>query len=94
MTIGSPSDILAMAVPVVLAILMGVLGAVRGFRREAIVSGAIALGALTVQQWASLWSDDLYGMYKGLSREMLQVVLSSVLLSLIVLVIGYGLGTL
>ncbi|MEA2574710.1 MAG: hypothetical protein QOH93_2008 [Chloroflexia bacterium] len=91
---GSPSEILAMALPVVLAIVLGILGAVRGFRREAIVSGSIVLGALIVQQWASLWSDDLYGMYTGMSREMLQVVLSGLLLSLIVLVLGYGLGSL
>ncbi|HEX8599555.1 MAG TPA: zinc-ribbon domain-containing protein [Chloroflexia bacterium] len=91
---GSASDILAMALPVVLAILMGILGTVRGFRREAIVSGSIVLGAHIVQQWAALWSFDLYGMYTGVSREMQQVVLSHLLLSLIVLVIGYGLGSL
>ncbi|MDQ3704029.1 MAG: zinc-ribbon domain-containing protein [Chloroflexota bacterium] len=91
---GSTSDILAMALPVVLAIVMGILGAARGFRREAIVSGSIVLGALIVQQWASLWATDLYDMYTGVSREMQQVALSQVLMSLIVLVIGYGLGSL
>ncbi|HEX8230590.1 MAG TPA: hypothetical protein VF826_14925 [Chloroflexia bacterium] len=90
----SPSDILAMALPVVLAIVMGIFGALRGFRREAIVSGSTVLGALIVQQWVSLWADDLYGMYTAVSREMQQVALSHVLLSLIVLVIGYGLGSL
>lgn len=94
MTIGSTNDILAMAVPIVLAIIMGILGTLRGFWREAIVAGSIVLGALIVQQWAALWADDLYGMYTGASREMQQVVLSQLLLSLIVLVLGYGLGTL
>ncbi|MDQ5823302.1 MAG: zinc-ribbon domain-containing protein [Chloroflexota bacterium] len=91
---GSTSDILAMALPVVLALVMGILGAARGFRREAIVSGSIVLGALIVQQWASLWATDLYDMYTGVSHEMQQVALSQVLMSLIVLVIGYGLGSL
>jgi uncharacterized membrane protein required for colicin V production len=94
MTTGSTNDILAAALPIVLAVIFGILGAVRGFRREAIVSGSIVLGVLIVEQWASRWADDLYGMYTGASREWQQVALSMVVLSLVVLVLGYGLGTL
>lgn len=94
MTTGSITDILAAALPIALAIILGILGAVRGFWREAIVSASIVLGALIVQQWASSWADDLYGMYTGVSREWQQVILSQTLLVLIVLVLGYGLGTL
>jgi uncharacterized membrane protein required for colicin V production len=94
MSTGSVNDLLAAALPIVLAVIMGVLGAMRGFWREAIVSASIVLGAFIVQQWASLWATDLYGMYTGASREWQQVALSMLLLSLIVLVLGYGLGTL
>ncbi|HEY0071845.1 MAG TPA: CvpA family protein, partial [Chloroflexia bacterium] len=94
MTTGSTNDILAAALPIVLAVIFGILGAVRGFRREAIVSGSIVLGVLIVEQWAARWADDLYGMYTGASREWQQVALSMVVLSLVVLVLGYGLGTL
>lgn len=88
----SASDILASAFPILLALVMGVLGTLRGFWREAIVSASIVLGALIVQQWGPLWSNDVYGVFTGMSRDMLEVVLSGVLLVLTVLVLGYGLG--
>lgn len=94
MSTGSVNDLLASALPIVLAVVMGILGAMRGFWREAIVSASIVLGASIVQQWASIWATDLYEMYTGASREWQQVALSMLLLSLIVLVLGYGLGTL
>ena len=94
MSTGSVNDLLAVALPIALAAVMGILGAIRGFWREAIVSASVVLGAFIVQQWASLWAADLSGMYTGASREWQQVALSMLLLSLIVLVLGYGLGTL
>lgn len=90
----SASNLLPMVFAIALMVLLGVIGLARGVRREAVVSGAIVLGALIVEQWGTPWADDLYALYTGVSRGWQQLVLSYALMILVVLVVGYGLGKL
>lgn len=92
MTPTSIGDLLPTIFPLVLTLLMGFIGLARGIRREAVVSAAIVLGALIVEQWAAPWADDLYALFTGVGRNWQQLVLSYALLILVVLVLGYGLG--
>lgn len=78
--------------PLVAALLLALFGFLRGALREAIVSGAIILAALINFVWAGLWSEDVRGFISGSERGTTQFWLSSVLMVLIVLVVGYILG--
>lgn len=92
MTPTSIGDLLPTIFPLALTLLMGFIGLARGVRREAVVSAAIVLGALIVEQWAAPWAADLYALFTGVGRDWQQLVLSYALLILVVLVLGYGLG--
>jgi uncharacterized membrane protein required for colicin V production/ribosomal protein L40E len=87
-----PSEVLLVWLPAAAILLFTLLGVFRGMWREVIVSLAIVLGALIVQQWAERWAGDLYEMFGGLSQGQHRFWLSVLLFGLTVLVIGYILG--
>src|SRR5688572_2081269 len=79
--------------PVASVVIFALLGMLRGARREAYVSGALALAALLVLQWAVIWGDDLNAIITGLGSGNAVFYVSLAILTLTVLVIGYGLGS-
>ncbi|MGA7733116.1 MAG: zinc ribbon domain-containing protein [Chloroflexia bacterium] len=82
-------DLLVLYVPALLAIVMGILGVVRGARREAVVSGSIVLASLIILVWATSWAIDLTGIFTGLSPSGARNALAYVVMTVIVLLVGY-----
>ena len=93
MTTGSNilNDIFIVWIPIVFALLIGVLGAIRGVRREAVVSMSVVLGALILTVWASSWATDLNTVVTGMSVADWQATLGYGVMGLVVLGAGYGL---
>jgi hypothetical protein len=93
MTTGSSilNDIFIVWIPIVFALLIGVLGAIRGVRREAVVSMSVVLGALILMVWASSWATDLNSLVTGMTVADWQATLGYVVMGLVVLGAGYGL---
>jgi len=87
------TDILALYLPLALALVMGLLGLFRGVRREAVVSLSIVLGALIVSVWAAPWGSDLHDTFSNFGQQDIQTWLGVIVLVLVCLVIGYGLGS-
>jgi uncharacterized membrane protein required for colicin V production len=79
--------------PLASVVIFAVLGMLRGARREAYVSGAIALAALLVLEWGVRWGDDLTAIISGLGSGDAVFYVSLAILVLTVLVLGYGLGS-
>ena len=79
--------------PAVAIVLFGLLGLLRGARREAYVSGAIALSVLMSLQWGQLWGDDLARLVGGLGVGEASFYVVAAIMALTALVIGYGLGS-
>ena len=82
-------DLLVLYVPALLAIVMGILGVVRGARREAVVSGSIVLASLIILVWATSWAIDLTGIFTGLSPSGARNALAYVVMTVVVLLVGY-----
>jgi hypothetical protein len=78
--------------PLVITLIFGLIGLIRGVVREVLVAASVVLGAFVVSQWAGQWSGGLFQFYNGIAQEQQQFYLSIGVLWLIVLVIGYGLG--
>jgi hypothetical protein len=93
MTGNLATDFLIVFIPGALAIIMGILGALRGARREAVVSFSIVLAALIILVWGTPWASDLTGMFANLQSGDTRNALAYVVLALSVLVIGYMLGS-
>lgn len=87
------TDILIIWVPVAIAVIMGLVGLLRGVRREAVVSLAIVLGALIVSVWGGSWANDIHAAFTNFGQQDTQTWLGVVVLVLVTLVIGYGLGS-
>jgi hypothetical protein len=87
-------QIYALWLPLAITLAFGVVGLIRGVLREAFVAASVVLAALINFQWAGQWGEGLYSFYKGISQREEQFIISAVVLWLIVLVIGYGLGSL
>jgi hypothetical protein len=86
-------DLLVLYVPALLAVVMGILGVVRGARREAVVSGSIVLASLIILVWATSWAIDLTGIFTGLSPSGARTTLAYVVMGVVVLLVGYLLGS-
>lgn len=93
MTGNFSTDIIVVYVPVLLAIVMGILGLLRGSRREAVVSGSIVLAALIIIVWGVPWATDLSNIFTNFSVGDSRNVLAYIVMGLTVLVIGYMLGS-
>lgn len=93
MTGNFSTDVLVVYIPAVLVLVMAVLGALRGAKREAVVSGSIVLAALIILVWGASWGSDLSTMFSGLSLNTSILVLAYVVIGLVVLVCGYMLGS-
>jgi hypothetical protein len=93
------TDILIIWAPLALVLIMGLLGLLRGARREAVVSLAIVIGALIITVWispgsgAGSWAIDLQAAFSGLGLQGTETWLGVILLLLVALVIGYGMGS-
>jgi hypothetical protein len=94
MTTELQNQIYTLWLPVAITLVVAVIGLVRGSLREAIVGAAVVVGAFINLQWAGQWSAGLYSFYTGMSQRDQQFALSTVVLWLVVLVVGYGLGSL
>jgi hypothetical protein len=79
--------------PLVAIVGMAIIGYLRGARREAYVSGSIALAQLMALQWGGFWGRDLASFMTGLSAGDASFYVVLAILILTVLVIGYGLGS-
>lgn len=89
-------DILIVYLPILLVIVMGVLGLIRGTQREAVVSLSIVLAALILMVWdgqGGSWATDVHNAFTNFSRLDIHLTLSFLIMALVVLVIGYGLGS-
>ncbi|MEO5952234.1 MAG: hypothetical protein ABIQ44_07195 [Chloroflexia bacterium] len=93
MTGNFSTDIIVVYLPVLLAVVMGILGLLRGARREAVVSGSIVLAALIIIVWGVPWATDLSNIFTNFSVGDSRNVLSYIVMGLTVLVIGYMLGS-
>lgn len=80
--------------PLIITVVFAVVGIMRGVLREAIVAASVVLAAFINLQWGENWSQGLKDMFPSIDKGQGQFVLSLVVLWLIVLVVGYGLGTL
>lgn len=80
--------------PLALTLLFGVVGFWRGLWREAVVSAAIVIGALIVQQWATpdRWVGDIGEVFGGADPGWIQFTLGTAITLLTVLLVGYVLG--
>jgi uncharacterized membrane protein required for colicin V production len=87
------TEIFTVFVPVFLALVFAVFGVLRGAWREAIVSAAIVLAALINKQWAERWASDLNELSTGIGRDQAEFWLSVLIMVLVVLVVGYILGS-
>lgn len=79
--------------PVALAVVLGIVGLFRGAVREALVSVSVLLGALIIQTWAALWAGDAVEAFPSLDRTQTELALNIVVMGLVVLVVGYLLGS-
>ncbi len=79
--------------PVALAVVLGIVGLLRGAVREALVSVSVLLGALIIQTWAALWAGDAVEAFPSLDRTQVELALNIVVIGLVVLVVGYLLGS-
>lgn len=93
MTGNLSTDILVIYLPAALAVLMGILGILRGTKREVVVSGAIVLATLITLVWGAPWATDIHDMLTNFSAGDIRNVLVYVVMVLAVLVIGYLLGS-
>ena len=78
--------------PLVIVLLFGTIGLVRGVMREAVVAATVVLAAFINLQWADQWSQGLYSVFTGIGQGQQQFILSLIVLWLIVAVVGYGLS--
>jgi hypothetical protein len=86
-------DLLIVYIPALLAIVMGILGVLRGSRREAVVSGSIVLASLIILVWSTFWAQDLNSMFSNLSAADARNILGYVTMGVLVLLVGYMLGS-
>lgn len=93
MTGNFSTDLIVVYIPLLLAAVMGILGALRGARREAVVSGSIVLAALIIIVWGVPWATDLSNIFTNFSVADSRNVLSYIVMALTVLVTGYLLGS-
>ncbi len=93
MTGNLSTDILVVYLPAVLAILMGIIGLLRGTRREVLVSAAIVLASLITLVWGAPWATDIHDMFTNFSAVDIRNALVYVVMGLTVLVVGYLLGS-
>ena len=93
MTGNFSTDLLVIYLPAVLAVIMGILGILRGTKREVVVSGAIVLASLITLVWGVPWATDIHDMLTNFSVGDIRNVLVYVVMILTVLVIGYLLGS-
>ncbi|HET9493658.1 MAG TPA: hypothetical protein VFR15_05465 [Chloroflexia bacterium] len=87
------NDIFIIWLPIVFALLLAALGAIRGVRRESIVALSIVLGGLILMVWGQSWATDLSDVIPNLSVADWQVALGYVVMGLVVLAAGYGLAS-
>lgn len=87
------TEIFTLFVPVFLALVFAVFGVLRGVWREAIVSAAIVIAALINKQWSERWATDLNEIITNVGRGEAEFTLSVVILVMVVLVVGYILGS-
>lgn len=88
------TQILTTWLPLLLMLVLGVIGLLRGAVREAIVASMVALGAFVNSQWAIQWGQGLNQMYNGWPQQGEQFVISLLVLWAIAIIVGYGLGSL
>ena len=93
MTGSLSTDLLVIYLPAALAVIMGILGILRGTKREVVVSGAIVLASLITLVWGVPWATDIHDMLTNFSVGDIRNVLIYVVMILTVLVIGYLLGS-
>lgn len=79
--------------PLLVIVVFTVLGTVRGALREAILAAAIVLASFTNLQWGDEWGQGLADLPFGWDRNTAQFGVTLAVLWLVVVVIGYGLGT-
>jgi hypothetical protein len=72
---------------------MGILGILRGTKREVVVSGAIVLASLITLVWGVPWATDIHDMLTNFSVSDIRNFLVYTVMILTVLVIGYLLGS-
>lgn len=90
-----PDALYTIWLPIAITLLFGLLGFLRGLWREAVVSAAIVIGALIVQQWATpdRWVQDIGEVINNAEPGWIQFILSAAILLPTVLLVGYLLGT-
>src|SRR5215210_1976238 len=90
-----PDMLYTIWLPIAITLLFGLLGFLRGLWREAVVSAAIAIGALIVQQWATSdrWVADIGEVMGSADPGWIQFLLSVAIMLLTVLLVGYLMGT-
>ena len=93
MTGNLSTDLLVIYLPAALAVVMGILGILRGTKREVVVSGAIVLASLITLVWGVPWATDIHDMLTNFSVGDIRNFLIYVVMILTVLVIGYLLGS-
>ena len=80
--------------PLGITLLFGIIGALRGALRTAIVGASVVLAAEIIFQWAGQWGAGLYSIFTGIEQRQQQFILSFALLWMVVLVAGFALGSL
>ena len=86
-------QIVTIWLPTGIALAVGVIGMLRGAVREAVVAASVVLAALINTQWAGQWSDGIYELFPNMDQGQQEFALSTVVLWLVVLGLGYGLGS-
>ncbi len=90
-----PHALYTIWLPVAITLLFGLLGFLRGLWREAVVSAAIVIGALIVQQWVTpdRWVGGVQEVMSNADPGWIHFILGVATMLLTVLFAGYLLGT-
>lgn len=94
MTADLQTQIFTTWLPLVVAVILALVGLLRGALREAILAGTVALAAFINSQWAAQWGSGLYGLSSSWPQQGVQFTISVIVLWATTLIVGYGLGSL
>jgi uncharacterized membrane protein required for colicin V production len=86
-------QIVTIWLPIGITLAFGVIGMLRGAAREAVVAVAVVLAAFINRLWAGQWSDGVHEVFPGMDKGQEEFALATAVLWLVVLGLGYGLGS-
>jgi uncharacterized membrane protein required for colicin V production len=85
-------QIVTIWLPLVITAVFGIVGLVRGAMREGVMAASVVLAAFIIREWGDQWGQSLHEVFPQMPQGQQQFALSTGVLWVIVLGLGYGLG--